>query len=535
MTSAKITASLATLALFATLAFTWGAGGGKQDQTDKKADKQDQPDKKADKQDQPDKKADKQAGAAEAKPATFKVEKKPFRIELTVKGMLAGEHSEEISYRPLPSMQPTVNQEPQTIRTIVDHGAHVKKGDVLVSFDTTKIDEAIADLEREIKFNRANIKLAEDEMPTAEKSVPIELASADTAKKRADEELKYFLDIDRGQMEKQAEFYVKSMMYYKEYSEEELRQLEKMYKANDLTEETEKIILRRSKHRVEMANFWYQSALIERDYILKHYLPNREQTLRETQAKQELTLAKAQQTLAPALAQKQAALEKMHYDRDRSADRLGKLVKDRAAMTIHAPIAGVVYHGKFRKGHWAGTSDSDKLTVNSTVAPNVAFLTVVQTSPLVVYATVDEKDVHLLKTGLEGKATLVFNPNSKPAAQVTKVAPLPAAPGKFEVQLSLDLGAADAKLMPGMASSVKFVPYSKKDALAVPAKSIDEEDDESFVYVVTAAGKHEKRQVTTGRTNGEQTEILSGLREGEEILLERPDSKKPATEKGTVP
>ena len=75
----------------------------------------------------------------------------------------------------------------------------------------------------------------------------------------------------------------------------------------------------------------------------------------------------------------------------------------------------------------------------------------------------------------------------------------------------------------------------QRDGNEVPAKSHMDPVCGMSVTPATAAGKHEKRQVTTGRTNGEQTEILSGLREGEEILLERPDSKKPATEKGTVP
>jgi len=47
--------------------------------------------------------------------------------------------------------------------------------------------------------------------------------------------------------------------------------------------------------------------------------------------------------------------------------------------------------------------------------------------------------------------------------------------------------------------------------------------------------------VTTGQVDGDNTEILSGLREGEEILLERPGEKKASPppplekEKGATP
>jgi hypothetical protein len=83
--------------------------------------------------------------------------------------------------------------------------------------------------------------------------------------------------------------------------------------------------------------------------------------------------------------------------------------------------------------------------------------------------------------------------------------------------------------MPGMACALKFVPYSKKDAVAVPAAAVFEEDDERFVYVVGKQGKETKRVVKTGRTSGTQTEILTGLSAGDEILLQRPGEPQATT------
>jgi multidrug efflux pump subunit AcrA (membrane-fusion protein) len=481
---------------------------------------------------------------AEAKPATHKIEKKPFKIELTVKGILQAEETAEISYRPHPMVQPPASHGSLTIRKIVDHGAKVKKGELLVAFDTSKIDDVIEDLVKELKALEPNIRLAEAELPLLEKSMPFELGAAETAKKRADQELKYFLDVGRAQTEKQVNMFVKTAKFYMEYAQEELRQLEKMYKANDLTEDTEQIILRRQRNWVETATFWYQSALLERDYVLKFSLPNQEKTLKETQARLELQLEKARKTLEPMAIQKQAALAKMRFDHDKNVARLEKLVKDRAAMTIQSPIEGVVFHGKFHHGHWtASDALENRLAPNGTVSPDEVFLTVVKPRPVVVHLTIEEKDVHLLKPGSEGKAKLLFDPERKLPARVTKVASVPASPGKFDAQVVLEMGAGDAKLMPGMACSVKFVPYFKKEAIAVPSTAVHEEDDKHVVYVVGKKGKQEKRDVTPGRSDGEHTEILAGLQEGEEILMERPSQKapekKPAPgpdkEKGAVP
>ena len=50
-----------------------------------------------------------------------------------------------------------------------------------------------------------------------------------------------------------------------EYEEEELRQLEKMYKADEATEETEKIVLKRARDTVKRAKFVLERTQAECD------------------------------------------------------------------------------------------------------------------------------------------------------------------------------------------------------------------------------------------------------------------------------
>ncbi len=482
-----------------------------------------------------DKQPDKKPGKAAEKPATHKVEKKPFKIERTVKGVLAAEEAAEISYRPHPSVQPPPSQGPLTIRSVAAHGARVHKGDVVAAFDTTKLNEVLDDLEKERKTLEVGIKLAEEELPLFEKTVPTELAAAAFAKKRADEELGYFLETGKAQAVKTLDMMVKSSKFYLEYAQEELRQLEKMYKANDLTEETEKIILRRQQNYVEMAAFMYQDSLLDRDYALKYTLPGKEKLLKDTQVKATQGLEKARKTLGPTAEQKRVALAKMRHDLEKNAHRLDKLRKDRDAMTVRAPIDGIVYHGKFHNGQWSHSGAAEgKLVPHGTVQPDEVFLTIVKPRPITVRLTIDEKDVHLLKPGAKGTAKVLYRPDRKFPARVTKLATVPSAPGKYDAVVALD--GADEDLMPGMGCSVKFVPYSKKDAIAIPTSALHEEDDKYVVHVFVGKGvKPETRTVTPGRADGDQTEIVSGLREDEEILLERPGAKGankgPATDK----
>ena len=70
---------------------------------------------------------------------------------------------------------------------------------------------------------------------------------------------------------------VKSSREYLDYTKEELRQLEKMYRSKDLTEETEEIILRRQRFQVESREQYLKEAELQRDQKLKVDLPRQEE------------------------------------------------------------------------------------------------------------------------------------------------------------------------------------------------------------------------------------------------------------------
>ena len=84
-------------------------------------------------------------------------------------------------------------------------------------------------------------------------------------------------------------------------------------------------------------------------------------------------------------------------------------------------------------------------------------------------------------------------------------------------------------LAPGMACKVKIVTYLKKDALCVPPSTIvaDELDEQKqSVKVLGKDGKTTVRPVTVGKKTDKQVEILDGLSEGDQILLEPSKEQK---------
>ncbi len=77
-----------------------------------------------------------------------------------------------------------------------------------------------------------------------------------------------------------ANYQVKSANDSLAYAKEELQQLEKMYKASDLTESTEQIILKRQRDQVERGAFYLKLAEYDRDMFFKISLPRGKKTPR---------------------------------------------------------------------------------------------------------------------------------------------------------------------------------------------------------------------------------------------------------------
>jgi multidrug efflux pump subunit AcrA (membrane-fusion protein) len=209
-------------------------------------------------------------------------------------------------------------------------------------------------------------------------------------------------------------------------------------------------------------------------------------------------------------------------------------------MTIKAAADGIVYYGRSVRGQWAtAAAMAPRLQRGGMLQPEEVLLTIVQPRPLFVRAEVEEKHFAQLRPGLAGKILLTANPDLKLSGKLESLSAIPVAAGKFEARVAIDGGNVET-LVPGMACSVKFVPYVQEQAMVVPASTVFTEEldeDKHYVYLPGKEGKPQKRSVTLGKKTEQRVEIVSGLQEGDEILLQKPaESRLAATgEKGGTP
>ena len=489
---------------------------------DKKAGEKAAPDqKKGDEKKGDEKKGDEKKPAAEkeaaAKPSTQKLKRGPFRIEVSLDGIFEAQNQAELFIRP---------QEWTALSVLkaVEHGTVVKQGDLVLAADTEKIDRAITDLRTELELNELALKQAVAQSAAMEKFAPLEEQANNRSRRITEEDWKRFQDVEKPLMAKLAEFHLKSSQEALEYAEEEYRQLEKMYKADDLREETERSVLRRAKAGVERAKLGLELARASHEEAVKLSLPRLEERTKDQTERSRIDVEFTKINLPLLMGKHRLEMERLQVARTLGEDKLKKLISDREAMLVKAPIDGIVYYGRPVRGKWSATS-VETLRRGAQIMANDVFMTVVQTRPLTIRTTVPESQAQRVRTGLQAVVQPTGFAALKLSAVVARVAAIPMGSSGFDCQLTVAGDGLSSAIVPGMNCEMKMIPYKKADALTVPLKAVFSEEFDpakQYVYLQGKDGKSQKRVVTLGERNDKQVEVLQGLAAGDEILLEKP-------------
>jgi membrane fusion protein (multidrug efflux system) len=88
----------------------------------------------------------------------------------------------------------------------------------------------------------------------------------------------------------------------------------------------------------------------------------------------------------------------------------------------------------------------------------------------------------------------------------------------LEIQLT---GEDQSQFYPNMVTVLKIKDYENKNAITVPINVVQNSDDGSFIFIAdNSDGKliAKKIKITTGLTYGNNVEVLSGLKEGDQII-----------------
>ena len=93
----------------------------------------------------------------------------------------------------------------------------------------------------------------------------------------------------------------------------------------------------------------------------------------------------------------------------------------------------------------------------------------------------------------------------------------------------------DGKVVPGSYAQVFLIGSVKHDCIVAPIEAITEEQGNFFVYVRLDEDCYMKNPVTLGMNDGKQVEVLSGIKEGDDLVTTGAIMIKMASNAGAVP
>jgi RND family efflux transporter MFP subunit len=173
---------------------------------------------------------------------------------------------------------------------------------------------------------------------------------------------------------------------------------------------------------------------------------------------------------------------------------------------ITAPIAGIVA---------SVTTQEGETVAASLAAPT--FLTLVDLARLEVWAYVDETDIGRIATGQTARFTVDTYPGDQFEGRVTAVYPQAEIRDNvvnYVTVVTFD-PPRDRTLRPEMTTTVKIAIDTRENVLALPRRAVRREQARAFVLIPSG----EKRSVTVGTRDDTYVELVSGVREGDEVLL----------------
>ncbi len=395
-------------------------------------------------------------------------------------------------------------------------GGVVEKGAVLVQFDEEDVREQLLAAERDLRIARLKHAIAEQDLESKEAQHKLKLEQLEQRLARSQEALQRFLDIDKPQRIAQSAHNLEGAENRLQDQTEELEQLEKMYKEDDLTEETEEIVLRRTRRNLVRSRKSMAWQRLRHQKLLEVTIPHDEENARMDVRQKQLDLASYRKTAPLRLDIAKTEFQKSVKALEDKAKRYDDLRGDLDRLRVRAPSAGFAVRGAFRGGKW---NDLDALrqalVPEGKVKAKQTLFTIFHPGNVELVASVGEADLPKLHVGDEATVESALLPGRTLPATVAEVAPVGVG-GKHRVLLRLK--ETDPVLMPGQSAKAVVTWRKENAALMVPASAVVTKDGASHVYVVEE-GATKRCDVETGTTQGDRVEITSGLEAGATVVV----------------
>jgi Cu(I)/Ag(I) efflux system membrane fusion protein len=173
-------------------------------------------------------------------------------------------------------------------------------------------------------------------------------------------------------------------------------------------------------------------------------------------------------------------------------------------LTFRSPVSGIVMEKKAVQG--------------MRFMPGEMLYQVADLSRVWVVADVFEQDLGLVKNGAKANISINAYPEKTFAGTVTYVYPTLKAETRT-VPVRVELANPGLLIKPGMFAQVALQVAAKAKGVTVPLSAVIDSGTRQIVLVQINEGRFEPREVKTGARSDTYIEVLSGVKEGEQVVV----------------
>jgi multidrug efflux pump subunit AcrA (membrane-fusion protein) len=233
--------------------------------------------------------------------------------------------------------------------------------------------------------------------------------------------------------------------------------------------------------------------------------------------------ATLKQQLADLPIQKQenaAEIRILEITKDRHVRHRDRHASDVDKFTIPAPITGLAVMQSIWRGNEMG-----QVQQGDQVAPGQPFMQIVDTTGMQVQSTASQVESDEMRLGQNALVSFDAFPDLKLRAKVASIGAIAIGPRNVNyflrtVPVYLKILEQDNRVIPDLSTAANVVVNQSESSLLIPREGLESRNGKWFVRV-KSGDQFVPREVKLGMSDNLHVAVLEGLREGEEIAIDR--------------
>jgi len=409
-----------------------------------------------------------------------------------------------------------------SIVSLIPEGTHVKKGDLLIELDASVLEDSKIDQEIAVMTAYAAFVDANETLAVVQNQSISDVNVAQLTLEFAIQDLDQYIKGLYPNEETTADNDITLRDEELKRAEETLTWSQKLYEKKYISQTelmADKLAVTRSKNNLELAQ--NNLSLLE-DFTYHRNIA--QLTSDVTQA--EMALERIERKSRALVVQADADLKAKELDYKRQKDKFNKIEDQLKKARIYSPTdAMVIYATTARRGGWRDRREPMDIGVELTERQELFHLPTAQSA--MVEVDIHEASLQKVQLGLPVVVTVEALPGQKFLGSVHRIAPLPD-PQSMWMNPDLKVYNSDIylegnipSLRTGMSCKVEIIVEQYEDVVYVPVQTVLRVGGESTVFVVKD-NSIEERKVKVDLDNRRMIRIVSGLSEGEHVLMAPP-------------